>query len=477
MPEFGQPIGMTRYELLHQMQVEPADLAHSIADHMRRELPFRDLEYSFERADGTRHWVRLSGKPARDAAGRVIGYRGSARDVTKIREAAHRLLERQARYESIFANAIEGIYRTSLDGTYLEANPALARMHGYDSVSSFLDANSKNTMVYANPRDRARLVHLALQQGYVRGFECYALRRDGSHFMMSETCWPVYHRNGRVMGFEGLTEDISERKKAEQELKQARMEALEASRAKSDFLAHISHELRTPLNAVIGYSEAMQAELFGPLGSDRYREYSQHIRESGLHLLSIITNILDLTKVEAGQLVLRPEACDLGQLAAAATSLVERLATERGVRVIFEAPGDALPFQGDSRAIKQILVNLLSNALKFTPAQGRARLCVGLKEGQARLLVEDEGIGMTEEEVAIALLPFRQVENPLNRQTEGTGLGLSLVKALAEAHGGSLSIRSRPTRGTSVEVHLPPLEVIQKVRRVCELERTGGGRG
>src|SRR5690625_7050557 len=117
MPEFGQPIGMTRYELLHRMQVEPADLAHSIADHMRLELPFRDLEYSFERADGTRHWVRLSGKPARDAAGRVSGYRGSARDVTKIREAAHRPLERQARYESIFANAIERSYRNSLDGT------------------------------------------------------------------------------------------------------------------------------------------------------------------------------------------------------------------------------------------------------------------------------------------------------------------------------------------------------------------------
>lgn len=275
---------------------------------------------------------------------------------------------------------------------------------------------------------------------------------------MYETCWPVYDREGQVVGFEGLVEDVTERKRAEQALEQARNQALEASRAKSDFLAHISHELRTPLNAVIGYSEAMASEIFGPLGSERYREYCQHIRDSGLHLLSLITNILDLSKVEAGQLVMRAEKCDLIELSRSAIRLVDHLSYEQGVRVSFSSTEDSLPFQGDPRAIKQILVNLLSNALKFTQPPGRVTLQLGLEGEEGSLLVIDEGIGMTEEEVEVALLPFRQVENPLNRRVEGSGLGLSLVKALAEAHGGSLHIESRPKVGTRAEVRLPSLQ-------------------
>ena len=167
------------------------------------------------------------------------------------------------------------------------------------------------------------------------------------------------------------------------------------------------------------------------------------IRDSGLHLLSLITNILDLSKVEAGQLVMRAEKCDLIELSRSAIRLVDHLSYEQGVRVSFSSTEDSLPFQGDPRAIKQILVNLLSNALKFTQPPGRVTLQLGLEGEEASLLVIDEGIGMTEEEVEVALLPFRQVENPLNRRVEGSGLGLSLVKALAEAHGGSLHIESR----------------------------------
>jgi len=457
LPEFGQPVGISRHELMRRMKVDPPDLPDTIGEYMKRGEPFRDLEYRMDRPDGSSQWVRLSGKPVHDPEGRLLGYRGSARNITSIREAAIQLAERQARYESIFANAVEGIYRTALDGTYLETNPALARMHGYDTVEEFRRANKRSVRLYVDERDRERLVRLALKQGYVRGFECYALRRDGSRFLMSETCWPVYHRDGRVVGFEGLIEDITERKRGEQALEQARNQALEASRAKSDFLAHISHELRTPLNAVIGYSDAMASEIFGPLGSERYREYCQHIRDSGMHLLSLITNILDLSKVEAGQLVMRSETCDLVELAQSAMRLVERLSYEQGVRVSFSPPETSLPFRGDARAIKQILVNLLSNALKFTQPPGRVTLHLEVQGESTRLRVVDEGIGMTEEEVKVALLFFRQVENPLNRRVEGSGLGLSLVKALAEAHGGTLTIHSRPGVGTSAEVCLPPL--------------------
>jgi len=155
---------------------------------------------------------------------------------------------------------------------------------------------------------------------------------------------------------------------------------------------------------------------------------------------------------------LRPEQCDLVELARSAIRLLERLSDEQGVRIFFEEAAESLPFWGDARAIKQILINLLSNAVKFTPPPGRVTLRVTLEGGEARLLVLDEGVGMTEEEVEVALLPFHQVDNTMNRRVEGSGLGLSLVKAQAEAHGGSLVIRSWPGIGTHAEVRLPPLE-------------------
>ncbi|MDF2096514.1 sensor histidine kinase [Aquibaculum arenosum] len=462
--ELGQrPEGRLRRDLLQEIGVEPKDLPETIASYMVEERPFRDLEYHFDRPDGSRVWVRLSGKPVYDREGRLVAYRGSARNVTDARIAEHQLAERHARYQSIFANAVEGIYRTAMDGRYLEVNPALARMHGFDSVEEFLQTFPYSIDMYADPRDRGRVVRLAMRRGALRGFEAYALRRDGSRFLMSETCWPVYSPNGRILGFEGLVEDITDRKRAEQALEQARNEALEASRAKSDFLAHISHELRTPLNAVIGYSDAMLAQLFGPLGNDRYEEYCQHIRDSGLHLLSIITNILDLSKVEAGQLVLRPEDCDLVEAAQSALRLVEHLAHERGVRASLRDMPEFLPFIGDPLAVRQILVNLLSNAIRFTPPPGRVWLTGRQRDGQCQISVIDEGIGMTQDEISQALLPFRQVDNPMTRSAAGTGLGLSLVKGLAEAHGGSLEIQSRPGQGTRVTITLGALESIKTI--------------
>ena len=242
-----------------------------------------------------------------------------------------------------------------------------------------------------------------------------------------------------------------------QELMTARDQAETADRTKSAFLATMSHELRTPLNAIIGFSEMMAQEVFGPLGSARYRDYSESIGDSGRHLLAVINDVLDISKVEAGKLELHFESVDLAQLLEECRRLVRAKAFEVGVDLKLVPSTTALPaVWADAVKLKQVVLNLLSNALKFTARGGRITLRALPVAGEGIYLsVADSGIGMTEEEVALALQPFRQVDNSLTRKFEGTGLGLPLAKALAEHHGGRLEIKSRPGEGTVVTVFLP----------------------
>jgi len=242
-----------------------------------------------------------------------------------------------------------------------------------------------------------------------------------------------------------------------QDLMRARDEALAADRTKSAFLATMSHELRTPLNAIIGMSEMLSLELFGPLGAQRYREYSQAICESGRHLLAIVNDVLDLSRVATGKLQLHPEDIDLAAQIESSCRLVRDKAFETGIELQVEPPAEpVVALRADPVRLKQILLNLLSNAVKFSPTGGRITISSGIRNGtDAYVTVADTGIGMSPADVAIALLPFRQVDNSHTRKYEGTGLGLPLSKALAEGHGGQLEIVSHPGRGTAVTVVLP----------------------
>ena len=227
-----------------------------------------------------------------------------------------------------------------------------------------------------------------------------------------------------------------------------------ASRVKSEFLANMSHELRTPLNAIIGFSDTMRARLFGPLHA-RYEEYVVLIHESGQHLLSLITDILDLSKIEAGKFVLDPQPVDLGESVTYCLDMTRRRAEEGGIRLTAELPADLPLFIADPRSVKQILLNLLSNAVKFTPAGGAVSLSARALEGRLQLTVHDTGIGIPGETLARIGVAFEQANNDPMRAREGTGLGLALVKSLVEQHGGRMTIASRERVGTTVSVELP----------------------
>jgi len=227
-----------------------------------------------------------------------------------------------------------------------------------------------------------------------------------------------------------------------------------ASRIKSEFLANMSHELRTPLNAIIGFSDTMRAGLFGPLHA-RYEEYVVLIHEAGQHLLSLITDILDLSKIEAGKFVLDPQPVDLAESVAYCLDLTRRRAEEGGILLTAEVP-DGLPeLIADRRSVKQILLNLLSNAVKFTPSGGAVALRIRALEGRLQLTVHDNGIGIPRGTRARIGVGFEQASNDPMRAREGTGLGLALVKSLAERHGGRMTIASREGAGTTVSVELP----------------------
>jgi signal transduction histidine kinase len=253
--------------------------------------------------------------------------------------------------------------------------------------------------------------------------------------------------------------DLSQWKKTEAELISARRQAEKASSAKSDFLAKISHEIRTPLNAIIGFSEVMMEERFGAVGNERYRGYLKDIHASGGHLLSLINDLLDLSKIEAGKLELTFASVSLNDLTQQCVAILQPQANRECVIIRTALAPKLPPVMADARSVRQIVLNLLTNSIKFTGAGGQVIVSTALKDdGEVALRVRDTGIGMSENDIATALEPFRQVAT--SARPGGTGLGLPLTKALAEANQASFRIKSAPKEGTLVEVAFAASQVL-----------------
>jgi signal transduction histidine kinase len=258
-----------------------------------------------------------------------------------------------------------------------------------------------------------------------------------------------------------LVQQLRWRERAQVQLAVAREKAEAASRAKSEFLANMSHELRTPLNAIIGFSEMIRNGMQGPLNA-RYREYGADIVSSGQHLLNLINEILDLSKLEAGRFVLHDESIELANVIRTSLRLVEAQAETSKVELRCSGLEGLPMIQADDRRLRQVFINLLSNAVKFTPEGGCVSVSAFYAQGGVAVEVRDTGIGMAKEDIAKALEPFVQIENAVSRNHDGTGLGLPLAKRLVEMHGGTLTIASELGVGTAVTVHLPAARVMSR---------------
>ena len=314
--------------------------------------------------------------------------------------------------------------------------------------------------LYVDRNRRNEFVRLMYEKGELSGFEAEIYRRDGSTIWISENCREVRSTHGELVYYEGTVEDITERKKAEADLQLARQQAEQSSKAKSAFLANMSHELRTPLNAIMGFSELLTQELFGPLGDPRYKEFASDIFRSGKHLLAIIGDILDLAKVEAGQLTLDAREVDIVGLVHSSVRLVSETARHRDITLDVQVPDGTIMAVVDPTRLRQILLNLLSNAVKFTPEGKFVTLSCGREGDELYLRVADTGIGINPDDLAKVMQPFHQVDSSFSRRYEGTGLGLPLTQSLVDLHGARMTIDSTLNAGTTVTVYLPETRVL-----------------
>ena len=271
-------------------------------------------------------------------------------------------------------------------------------------------------------------------------------------------CRPMQASGGGALdrpGIVAVARDISDRKAQEAEILRTRDEAESASRAKTQFLANMSHELRTPLNAVIGFSEILNRELFGALGEARYRDYARLIHESGEHLLNVVNDLLDMSKIEAGKLKIVKEPFDVAPLVKSCCDIMRHTAEQRSLSLIMDVATGIPELPADKRACKQMLLNVISNAIKFTEPGGWVCVSARLADGNVQFSVADNGIGIAEQDLPKLGKPFVQANNSYDRSYDGAGLGLSVVNGLARLHGGQLELTSAIGEGTVATIVLP----------------------
>jgi PAS domain S-box-containing protein len=429
---------------------------------------------------GRGHNVSVAGEPI------DIRWDGEAAHaiITAVADDAPAMLDgaraEAAELKSILDTATDGVIVLDAHGHILSGNRGAEALFGYDELAGraftalfapesaavaqqYLDDLTGGTASLPSPakgvvetRERAGAGEgLARGQG---GREVVGRVRQGGPI-------PLFMTMGRLGGSDeklcAVFRDLTQWKEAERELVDAKRQAEQASSAKSDFLARISHEIRTPLNSIIGFSEVMMQERFGPLGNERYRAYLKDIHVSGEHLLSLINDLLDLSRIEAGKLDLTFISVALNDLAQQCVAIMQPQAARERI-IMRSSLSHTLPkVLADARSVRQIILNLLSNSIKFTGAGGQVIISTALEDdGDVVLRVRDTGIGMSEQDIVTAMEPFRQLATAAHGRSAGTGLGLPLTKALAEANRARFQLKSAPKEGTLVEIAFPAAQVL-----------------
>ncbi|HYD83139.1 MAG TPA: PAS domain S-box protein, partial [Opitutus sp.] len=359
------------------------------------------------------------------------------------REAEEALRRAELQYRSIFENALEGLYQTSPDGRFLKANPALAKMCGYATPEELVRSmNDIGHQLYVKPGRRAEFLRLIERRDEVTDFHSQIRRRDGTTLWIGESVRVIRDAQGKVSHFEGVAVDITQQREVARALQAAKEAADAASRAKSYFLASVSHELRTPLNGILGYTQILRRD---PALGDKQRDGVRVIHDSAEHLLALINDVLDLSKIEAGRIELQPADFDLVEFIAGVERVLAPRARDKGLLLETQVDEDVPRWvRGDEQRLRQVVFNLVANAVTFTQ-RGGVVLSVKTDGAALRFSVSDSGPGILPEDVGKLFEPFTQVGAP---RAGGTGLGLAISRSLVERMGGRLQVESQPGWGS-----------------------------
>ncbi len=413
------------------------------------------------RKDGTSFPVEYVSTPIRDDDGEVTGAVVVFKNIAERKRTESDLAEKSVVLETTLENMSQGISVYDADLKLVAFNQRYVDLRGYppgflhvgmsfEEVARFRAERGDYGPGDVEPQVKDRV--MAKRSGEALRQECTL--PGGTVIAVNREPMPD---GGSVTTYS----DITESKRAEEALRAAKEEAEVANRAKTEFLANVTHELRTPLNAVIGLSELMTEATFGPLGHPKYTEYAKDITESGRHLLELIEDILDLSRIEVGKLKLYEEKVDVVKVVRACMMILRPRAEAGRIEIQTLLPEDVPSLMADAGKLKQILLNILSNAIKFTPAGGAVTLEAYVeKDGGFVFMVRDTGIGIACEHLSTAMAPFGQVDSSLSRKYQGTGLGLPLTKALVELHGGRIELASVVDVGTEVTIRLPKSRIV-----------------
>ena len=452
-------IGVRRFDRAADFGEEAEKWREHIAM-LERHEPFKDFVYRTPARHGRQMRISVSGKPLFDATGAFLGYRGTGRDVTATIAAEEALRLSETRLRDYAETASDWYWETGQD-------------HRFTYMSSRIMAFGQNARVRigklrqelaadADTEAEKWQAHMALLERHepFRNF-IYAMKLpDEAEAIISVSGKPFFNPGGQFLGYRGTARDVTADIQAEARLREAKGAAEAASAAKTAFLANMSHELRTPLNAIIGFAEALSGGYFGPM-NEKQREYVRDIRESGNHLLLLISDLLDVAKIESGKFVLNREPVNVADEIAACVRLVQAKADAGRVSLAVDVPAGLEPYPVDRRALRQVLLNLLSNAVKFTQPGGRVAVeARAAAAGELTISVADTGVGIAPQDLTKIVVPFGALARnaSLSRGQEGTGLGLPLSKSLIELHGGKLEIRSEVGRGTTAIARFPAID-------------------
>lgn len=404
-------------------------------------------------SDNAAQTIDVQGEVEVDCTGTPVALVGICQNVTRklCEEEATDLAQEQ--YRAMTREASDIIVFRTLKGEVLFASDALERILG--RTASEITMGGFMSFVHPDDSGAARQVMIVPAPGESITATYRVQHKDGRYLWLESLIRAIYDEaTGKVRNIVAVSRDITARKIHELEIEAAHERAEAANRAKSAFLANMSHELRTPLNAIIGFSELMREKMFGALGDARYEEYVGLIHNSGRHLLDLITDMLDMAKIEAGKMTLAPESMSLHQTVAECLDTLKAQAEAGGLGISNKSTC-SLTVNADKRALKQVLLNLLSNAVKFTPPGGKITVSSWQSKGRGYLAICDTGIGISAKDLMRLGNPFEQAKADPMHAKGGTGLGLALVKALVEKHGGDFVIESELGLGTTVTVDFP----------------------